>query len=200
MSLVRLLTAGKSFVGLKESGNRYRVTGQRLLPKFESNKNPFKTGAKAETGEVLEKPAPLEPEPVIQSAAPISASPSAPSQTAEVKGKSQLARWTQFWKGCFSSFKPQWPTRPRTTTKPGILRPTKTMVQVELSLEKVRVVRNDLSDSDVEIVTAKVAQPAKTLQAENSETTAAAGLIPTERPLEAPRRSGVAGRLFAGKR
>ena len=74
------------------------------------------------------------------------------------------------------------------------------MVQAELSLEKVRVVRNDLSDSDVEIVTAKAAQPAKTFQTENAEATAAAGLIATERTPEAPRRSNLAGRLFAGKR
>ena len=38
MSLVRLLTAGKSLVGMKDTENRYRMTSQRLLPKFGSAK------------------------------------------------------------------------------------------------------------------------------------------------------------------
>src|SRR5713226_5980902 len=43
MSLLRLLTTGKSLVGLRNSDSRYQVTRQRWLPKFGSKKNPFRT-------------------------------------------------------------------------------------------------------------------------------------------------------------
>ena len=41
MSLLRLLTTGKSLVGVKDTESRYRVTSERLLPQFGSAKNPF---------------------------------------------------------------------------------------------------------------------------------------------------------------
>jgi hypothetical protein len=44
MSLARLLTTGKSLVGTKSQTGRYQLRRQRLLPKFESAKNPFRTG------------------------------------------------------------------------------------------------------------------------------------------------------------
>src|SRR5438874_1595389 len=42
MSLIRLLTAGKSLVGLKKLEHRYQLPGQRALPEFGSKKNPFR--------------------------------------------------------------------------------------------------------------------------------------------------------------
>ncbi len=42
MSLLQLLTAGKSLMGLSKASSRFEVTKQRLLPKFESGKNPFR--------------------------------------------------------------------------------------------------------------------------------------------------------------
>src|SRR5689334_14825542 len=42
MSLMRLLTAGKCFDGIGDSGaGRYRMRTPNLLPKFGSDKNPF---------------------------------------------------------------------------------------------------------------------------------------------------------------
>ena len=41
MSLLRLLTTGKSLVGVEDSESRYRVTRQRLLPQFGPARNPF---------------------------------------------------------------------------------------------------------------------------------------------------------------
>jgi len=49
MSLVRLLTAGKSLVGLKDGQVRYRMTDPRALPKFGSSKNPFQSKAATQT-------------------------------------------------------------------------------------------------------------------------------------------------------
>jgi hypothetical protein len=45
MSLVRLLTAGKSLVGLKDEQVRYRMTDPRAMPKFGSSRNPFQSKA-----------------------------------------------------------------------------------------------------------------------------------------------------------
>src|SRR5437762_13429166 len=47
MSLMRLLTAGKSWGGGKDTTVRYQMTDPRALPKFGSAKNPFRSTAKA---------------------------------------------------------------------------------------------------------------------------------------------------------
>jgi len=41
MSLGKLLTTGKSLIGLHNVGARYRMREKNPLPKFESSKNPF---------------------------------------------------------------------------------------------------------------------------------------------------------------
>jgi hypothetical protein len=77
MSLLRLLTTGKSLVGLKKPENRYHLPGQTALPKFGGKKNPFRATVfpdKTETAETVasvaapevgavESPALLEPTP-----------------------------------------------------------------------------------------------------------------------------------------
>src|SRR5437660_220499 len=58
MSLARLLTSGKSLVGLKNSTSRYRMNSKGLLPKFGSDKNPFSSAApEAEPAPVAPAPA-----------------------------------------------------------------------------------------------------------------------------------------------
>ena len=42
MSLLRLLTAGKTLIGLKRSESRYQLHGGQVLPMFGSKKNPFR--------------------------------------------------------------------------------------------------------------------------------------------------------------
>src|SRR5262249_235881 len=69
MSLVRLLTAGKSLIGIQEETSRYRMRAKNLLPKFGSDKNPFAAPAPAATSSPNLFPA---PEPVVDPA------PSAP--------------------------------------------------------------------------------------------------------------------------
>ena len=41
MSLMQLLTNGKTLVDLKNSTSRYHMPGKNFLPKFGSAKNPF---------------------------------------------------------------------------------------------------------------------------------------------------------------
>ena len=61
MSLLRLLKAGKCFVGLEDGAPRYQETKLRLLPTFGSGKNPFRASAVPEKPEAV-RSAPTEVE------------------------------------------------------------------------------------------------------------------------------------------
>jgi hypothetical protein len=71
MSMVRLLTAGKCLVGLKDSTARYRMANAKSLPKFESTKNPFRATTRAPLAEAQQTLllAP-DPEPLAEAAQP----------------------------------------------------------------------------------------------------------------------------------
>src|SRR5207249_4653040 len=58
MSLMRLLTTGKTLVDLKNSTGRYHMPGKYLLPKFGAAKNPFATPAKNQPAQVAAETAP----------------------------------------------------------------------------------------------------------------------------------------------
>ena len=49
MSLLQLLTTGKSLVGLQDSEPRYRMTHERMFPQFGPARNPFCTSDKPDT-------------------------------------------------------------------------------------------------------------------------------------------------------
>ena len=161
MSLLRLLTTGKSLVDVSDAGGRYRVTSQRLLPQFGPVRNPFTSRAKAEPGQ---PEAPLREE----------HSPNgAPGEACHVPGSGgrqavepassnahnfgemlrlRMAALLRGWKARLAG----WLARPRgKPAKTAIPRFTKPPVQGELSLDRIRVVRNDLSDADLEVVPAK---------------------------------------------
>ncbi len=125
MSLLRLLTAGKSLVGLKDSANRYRPAAKRSLPTFPSKAHPFRTTAKPE--------AELAAAPVESGESPADQNP------AEPKRASVTEKISAFFGG-----------RSKAHKAPAQHAPAP--VQAELSLEDVKVVRNDLSDADLEVV------------------------------------------------
>ena len=168
MSLLHLLTAGKSLVGLKNSDKRYHLPGQRGLPQFGSKKNPFRATALPEK---LEQPETTEPAeavaavkegpgevdsrskrptlavPEVGSSGTCAEKPSGPGGHSPkppcspgVRGEGRafgmkaLLVWARTRKG-----------------HPGVVPVGRQMVQGELSLDKVKVVRNDLSESDVEV-------------------------------------------------
>ena len=185
MSLLRLLTAGKSLMGLRDHQSRY-VTRGGMLPQFGSKKNPFRATVKPDFRTVSESSAvapvgPAEPacnpkaktEPVevsknqgtptalTSSEAGVANSQSATGTPAALKLVSPLAQtkcavsrldlsfdWNKvlFWR------------RPG-PVRNAVLRSPKPLVQGELSLDGVKVVRNDLSDSDLEIVPVKSTPP-----------------------------------------
>lgn len=132
MSWLRLLAAGKSLVGLEDGVGRYRVRNR--LPVFRGSEHPFR--ATTLPGRNLTDPAqtgcagPTE-------AAGAEVNPVQPS--AENSGRIRRVAALLF----SGRSKPAYESR--------LGQP----VQTELALERVRVVRNDLSDEDVEIVRAR---------------------------------------------
>lgn len=161
MSLLRLLTAGKSLVGLKDTASRYNVARTGSLPQFSPKKNPFRASTRPEfnpgaqpeaqaAANSVERTAedPLTPAPtavpVVAPSSPVIPVSAAPSNRAD-KPKSPSP-----WAALLS-----W--RRRKAEKPGVPKFSKPMIQGELSLDSVKVVRNDLSDTDLEIVPARPA-------------------------------------------
>src|SRR5271169_1831879 len=84
MSLLRLLTAGRSLVGSKNPEARYHLSQAGALPRFGAKKNPFRATTKPEaaqsaalasTSAVNEPEGPVVPAPVPGASASIEASP-----------------------------------------------------------------------------------------------------------------------------
>ena len=137
MNLGKLLFAGKSVVN-GGAAISYRENKQVALPKFVSPKNPFAPAKKAD--EPVSDPAKRETAPALKST----------QKMPPVSGTSKsLAAWT---------------TRLNPASLWGGLAPAeqKTLpaVQAELSLDTIKVVHNDLSDADVEVVPIKSRPPA----------------------------------------
>jgi len=132
MKLGKLLFAGKSVVNGCETVS-YRENKQVALPKFVSQKNPF---APSKT------PAETAPVPAKNETAPASV---AVQKIPPISGTSKsLAAWTtklnpaSLWAGAVPAEQKALPA-----------------VQTELSLDTIKVVHNDLSDADVEVVPIK---------------------------------------------
>lgn len=136
MSLMRLLTAGKCLVGLKEPVIRYRMSDPRALPKFGIGSKPKGGSAK-----------PAAPAPTVtrmdRSARPDRIDPIAGVAVAQTRVTRQAS--------LFEKLSGMLPGR-RGPARSAIPRWANPPVQGELALDKVQVVRNDLSDSDLEIV------------------------------------------------
>jgi hypothetical protein len=138
MSLLQLMSTGRSWVRITDGEPRYQVTRQKLLPRFNSKKNPFRA-----TAQPAAAPATV--------AQPIAAKPvSHPAGGSKIRG--WLARMTAKLGSLFA--------RPPKPVKAAIPAFSKTSLQGELSLDHVKVMRNDLSDTDLEIVTLQPKTPA----------------------------------------
>ena len=177
MSLLRLLSAGKSLVGLKDSTARYRMGHPRSMPKFGSGKNPFQSkgtnsqaaasvtpvapavAATPLTAAVIAEPVAPEPEPEAPSVShalceaphhfevPKPELKRAPARPAKVGGS--------FFSALFAPFRFLKRVRGSKAPKTSARQPVRRPVQAELSLDCVKVIRNDLSDPDLEVVRAK---------------------------------------------
>ncbi len=176
MSLLRYLATGKSLVGMRDIESRYRMRTRNLLPKFGSAKNPFApappkmespggptdpSAEKLETGSLFESPPGERPKPAetkelktpsrpsVNATVPAKAEvkPAATPAPAKPAPKPEPRRWT----GWIEKLNPL-SLLPSRRGEGGRNRAGRKPVQAELTLEKVRVVRNDLNDTDFEIV------------------------------------------------
>ena len=172
MSLLRLLTSGKSLVGVSDEESRYRLTSQKLLPQFGPARNPFSSIAKAHPAQTAARspedhggngasvarpglPGPRgESAAVLQRVVEHRAGP-AKFDLRKLAGTlwrriaALLSRWQAKLFGLFARSGGK-------AAKSAIPRFPKPPVQGELSLDRIRVVRNDLSDADLEVVPAKL--------------------------------------------
>ncbi len=189
MSLMRLLSAGRSLVGAKDQVSRYRMGSPGLLPKFGSKKNPFSAekkfglGKDAEDQRSAEQPSASEMPNRTVAAVSKGASKSQPDKKETVFARarvmlSALGRYarekvqpvpvvrpvenaSQSCRPAVPANRTGWVEKMKRMTFQRLaasarktrLRSRKAPVQGELSLDKIKVVRNDLSDTDFEVVT-----------------------------------------------
>lgn len=168
MSLGKLLTSGKSLIGLQNEEHRYQMRAKNLLPKFGSVKNPFSTAKPQALQPVAEekmisavargmsaaeiaaaKLKETKKLPEITALKPAPPAATGPGITAQAAGR--IARLLAK-ANPFARRTPAPPAQPRS----AIPRFEAAPVQVELTLDRIKVVRNDLSEADVEVVPANI--------------------------------------------
>jgi hypothetical protein len=164
MSLVRLLATGKSLVGLHDSNSRYRMRSANPLPKFGSKKNPFAEKPAATprltpaeiAAAKLKKTQPL---PVIESKvqSPKSAVSTNADSEVRIAKPSFRSRVSEFVRNSMVRILKLNPLKNRKpiAAKRAMSQSNKTPMQTEFSLDHIKVMRNDLSDADVEVVPVK---------------------------------------------
>ena len=127
MSLLRLLSVGRSFVGPHPQGRRFRMTQQNLLPKFNAGPTPVSEALKSIFQSRSNVASPALKQDVT------SAAPQLTPIFAQLKAPAKINPFG--W---------------RQTIRRGAAG-----VPGELALEKVQVVRNDLAEADLELVPIK---------------------------------------------
>jgi hypothetical protein len=149
MNLGKLLGAGKSFVSGRSSA-AYRADKRVYLPQFVSPKNPFVKPVMAATQTELPKPSAQDlVAPVKKTTPPWLKTEKMPVFAAQQGATARTTTWV-------SKLNPVSIFR----VAPASADKNLTPVQVELSLEKVKVVHNDLTDAEVEVVPMK-SRPAR---------------------------------------
>lgn len=143
MNLGKLLGAGKSFI----SGGKpaaYRTHKRVYLPQFVSPKNPFAPASAAPAQAEPPKAGQKKPDEPMKKTVTLPWAKTRKLPAAAAAGPARATTWVTRLNPA-SFFRPA----PAAGDK-GV-----TAIQTELSLEKVKVVHNDLSDADVEIVPLK---------------------------------------------
>lgn len=166
MSLGKLLTTGKSLVGLSQSGSRYQLQ-KGALPKFESAKNPFAAKTQAEPAEREPQLPKLSPAEAAESKEPARLSAlgalivdreaaAVANRNAHPAEAPKVAAPVDSWLKKINPmvwFSNRKPSEPKSAI-PRFSKP-QAPIQGELSLDNIKVMRNDLSEADVEVVPMK---------------------------------------------
>jgi hypothetical protein len=142
----RLLAAGTSLVGLGGDGKQYREVAP--LPKFGANKkgkiqHPTSNLQKSSKIQISNKEGPANGQALRRTGT--SSEIQAPNNevpTSGVHGPGFISRWSARIKGLLPQGRTAKPVAPRFSQPP---------IQGELSLDNVKVLRNDLSDTDFEV-------------------------------------------------
>src|SRR5688572_23298636 len=142
MSL-KFLAVGQSFAGLRGDKSPFAVRKENQLPTFSSNPRFRGKNPQAEEKLMVQADFLQEPTPSVEADSAVLNEPAPPSLPFQRSTPVAAAagRPTKRW---WSIFRFKW-----FRTQPSDL------VQSELSLEKVRVMRNDLADSDLRLVLKK---------------------------------------------
>lgn len=147
MRLLRLLTTGKSLVNLRNADSPYRLTTQRLLPQFGPTRNPF-----ADTqGETKSAVTSVPQVTAHTGTVPLGAGIRRVRSVVQALWLKTSALWSG-GKAKLSGLTAR--SRPA-AFKPVIPHFSKPPMQGELSLDRVKVIRNDLSEADLEVVPAR---------------------------------------------
>ena len=162
MSLLKLLTSGKSLVGLRDSASRYRMSNQKLLPKFGSGKNPFQRSPNGELAPAVVESSGVEAQTTL------STEKDRGQDKEKTGGESLLRLGTSKCRNLAAALQSRWASQLTALLSRPAARPAKVAVRVfgkppvqgELSLDRIKVVRNDLSDADLEVVAVKSPRPA----------------------------------------
>ena len=161
MNLAKLLVAGKSVINGSEE-ILYRANKHVYLPKFGLAQNPFKSPDEAELAEPAKPVVETIAAPIKKAVTPVAAKtqkiPPWPSRPARATSWASKLNPISMWRGSAPA-------------APGAPCP----VQSELLLDSVKVVHNDLSDADVEVVPIK---------SRTADKTAVPVLPPPEKPWE----------------
>ena len=144
---MKLLTVGQSLRGLTNEPSPYKLNEQHFLPKFAPVGRPVSL---APPQERLAQAVPVRSDvraiavsPSAIKAVPTTSTAKAPAAT-EVRRPASGVKEEKGWRAFFAF---------AARSKPRTRRP---LVQGEMTLEMLKVVRNDLSEADLEVVPAKL--------------------------------------------
>jgi len=150
MSLGKLLTSGKCLMGAHGEAHRFRVNRRVALPKFVSPKNPFTSGAQQACAEAR-------PTAAVPTDAKVRAT-NAPAPAAALR-KFSPARAIKWLGGLGQKLNPLALLQRRPSPSLVAAARVAVPVQRELSLDTVRVLRNDLIDADTEASVGSIKPP-----------------------------------------
>jgi hypothetical protein len=214
MSLLRLLTAGKSLVGIGNPERRFRMSHPGAMPKF-GNKTSFRAEApQASVGPTPEALAAASAsqtavvvdenlagangceseqvkDPESAETGPREVPPDGPPGMAQ-KG---IGAWVGNWGARLISLAPRKRARP---VNASAVRRNEAPLQGELSLDNIRVMRNDLSETDLEVVAGKRPETATAVEVAR-EARLEKAQPPSAEPAPGKRRGAASGETRRGR-